>query len=164
MSRKYKIAWFIGGMLIICLDLTTKFLAATSIPDNGVFIFNNNLISFELARQQNPFLAFGIKLPLLDAWILPAFVSLFLFFLIYKAGKLNNRFLYGTAVLVTSGALANIIDRLINSGGVTDFLVFSFLRAPWPAFNLADALITITAISFLIIELRKRKNEAFRQL
>ena len=43
-------------------------------------------------------------------------------------------------ILVVSGALGNLVDR-IRFGGVVDFLHFRI----WPIFNLADSCITVGA-------------------
>ncbi|MFH0988136.1 MAG: signal peptidase II [Parcubacteria group bacterium] len=159
MSRTYKIAWMLGGVAIIVFDQLTKLLARNFIPDSGIFIFDNNIASLKLVYWQNPFIAFGIKLPLLDARILPIITIAILLFIVYKATRQENIFVFNCAILVAAGAISNVADRLINHGGVTDFLSFSFLRVAWPAFNLADMIITITAISFLIVELTKKNYE-----
>ena len=46
--------------------------------------------------------------------------------------------------LVVSGGLSNLIDRLIR-GCVTDFINWPILTR-WPAFNLADAAITVGVV------------------
>lgn len=49
---------------------------------------------------------------------------------------------------IFGGAVGNLIDR-IRFGEVIDFLDFSFLGHHWPAFNVADAAITV-GVCFLI--------------
>jgi signal peptidase II len=48
-------------------------------------------------------------------------------------------------VLIGSGAFGNLIDRF-RSGAVTDFLLFYVGQWAWPAFNVADSLITIGVV------------------
>jgi len=60
---------------------------------------------------------------------------------IAKAAPGQRLFLWGLS-LVAGGAVGNIIDRLRLSG-VIDFLDFYLGPCHWPAFNLADAGITI---------------------
>jgi len=50
--------------------------------------------------------------------------------------------------LVLGGALGNLIDRL-RFGAVVDFLDFHFAGWHWPAFNVADAAITVGVILLL---------------
>ncbi len=64
-------------------------------------------------------------------------------------------------LLVFSGAVGNLIDRIAR-GGVVDFIDFSIGSYHWPAFNVADSCITIGAV-LLIIDFMisgKPKNEA----
>ena len=49
---------------------------------------------------------------------------------------------------IFGGAVGNLIDR-IRAGEVIDFLDFSLLGHHWPAFNVADAAITV-GVCFLI--------------
>ena len=51
--------------------------------------------------------------------------------------------------VIISGALANILDRMIN-GYVIDFIYFNFNNYYWPAFNFADICITIGIIMIII--------------
>ena len=51
--------------------------------------------------------------------------------------------------LILGGAIGNLVDR-IRVGMVVDFLDFHFAGLHWPAFNVADAAITVGAL-FLVI-------------
>jgi signal peptidase II len=54
--------------------------------------------------------------------------------------------------LFLGGTIGNMIDRLLI-GYVTDFIYFSF----WPAFNIADACLSIAVVIIIILTLRKRE-------
>lgn len=54
----------------------------------------------------------------------------------------QERLLPAAFALIIGGAIGNVIDRLIH-GAVVDFLYFHAGRYGWPAFNLADAAITL---------------------
>ncbi len=56
------------------------------------------------------------------------------------------------AALLLGGAIGNFIDRIFF-GFVRDFIDFSF----WPAFNIADAAITIGGIGLLVYLMKKKK-------
>jgi len=58
---------------------------------------------------------------------------------------------------ILGGAVGNLIDR-IRAGEVTDFLDFSLLGHHWPAFNVADAAITV-GVGFLILHFFRHKGE-----
>ncbi|MFC1668690.1 signal peptidase II [Chlamydiota bacterium] len=57
--------------------------------------------------------------------------------------------------LLMGGALGNVSDR-IRWGGVVDFLDFYYKSWHWPAFNCADAAITIGIVLLLIYSFTKR--------
>lgn len=54
----------------------------------------------------------------------------------------DERLLPAAFALIIGGAIGNVVDRLIH-GAVVDFLYFHAGRYGWPAFNLADAAITL---------------------
>lgn len=50
--------------------------------------------------------------------------------------------------LIVGGATGNVLDRM-RQGAVTDFLDFHIGSFHWPAFNMADTMIAIGAISLI---------------
>ena len=60
-------------------------------------------------------------------------------------------------LIIISGALSNIIDRIFN-GYVIDFIYLHYKDFFWPAFNFADIYITIGIIMIVINILRKINN------
>ena len=52
--------------------------------------------------------------------------------------------------LVIGGAVGNVVDRL-HLGAVADFLDFHLMGYHWPAFNIADAGITV-GVALLIVD------------
>jgi signal peptidase II len=61
-------------------------------------------------------------------------------------------------MLVLSGALGNLADRLVR-GAVVDFLDFYWHNLHWPAFNLADTCICLGAAGLALIALFPKKNQ-----
>jgi len=57
--------------------------------------------------------------------------------------------------LILGGAVGNAFDRVINGGGVTDFINFHF----WPVFNVADSAVSI-GVALLIVGYVIRKPNA----
>lgn len=62
--------------------------------------------------------------------------------------------------LIAGGAAGNLLDRLLY-GGVTDFLELYAGKFRWPAFNVADAAITIGAV-LIILDLFTGEKDASR--
>lgn len=64
---------------------------------------------------------------------------------------------------IIGGALGNVIDRL-RFGAVTDFLDLHLWGYHWPAFNVADAGISVGAVTLILHSLleapEQRKNES----
>ena len=58
---------------------------------------------------------------------------------------------YVGLILIFSGAVGNLIDRVLYKE-VIDFIDFFYKGSHWPAFNIADACITI-GDSFMIYDL-----------
>ena len=57
--------------------------------------------------------------------------------------------------LVLGGALGNVIDRVVL-GHVVDFLYFHYRGLAWPAFNVADAAISVGAALLIWDNLRSK--------
>jgi signal peptidase II len=57
--------------------------------------------------------------------------------------------------LVLGGALGNVIDRVVL-GHVVDFLYFHYRGFAWPAFNVADAAISVGAALLIWDSLRSK--------
>ncbi|MDR1361810.1 MAG: signal peptidase II [Holosporaceae bacterium] len=53
-------------------------------------------------------------------------------------------------VLITSGAIGNILDRIFY-GYVVDFLDFHICSYHWPAFNIADAVVVVGAALLVLV-------------
>ena len=88
--------------------------------------------------------------------IVAAIASVFIIFMIKK--NKENIFLALGLSLILGGAVGNLYDRL-SLGHVTDFLYFHFNDYYWPAFNIADAAITIGA-AIIIYDSIFKKNKA----
>ena len=65
-------------------------------------------------------------------------------------------------ILIISGALGNLIDR-VRLGYVVDFLDFNIFGYDYPVFNIADSFITVGCfilIIMVILETKNAKNKA----
>lgn len=109
-------------------------------PETGVFDTN----FFKLQTTLNPHAAFSLPLPNLAAIILSSIIIVILIYFFWQ--NIKNIFLAGSLILIISGALSNLLDR-IKFGGVIDFIAFDF----WPSFNLADAYIVTGSLLLFFI-------------
>ncbi len=123
----YKSFWFLIFSSLTFFDQASKYI----IRQKGEFYICN------------PFAAFGIPLP--KIWLLSLELFLIILLVIWLVKifkeKRSNYWNKAGIVLILTGALSNLIDKLFL-GCVLDFLQIPF----WPLFNLADIWISIGGI------------------
>jgi len=110
--------------------------------------FTNYLV-YRFAPERsviNPTMAWGIPIP--NVVVIALIVVIIVFIVWYSIRYKHN--LSPGIVLILSGGLSNLIDRVVH-GGVFDYIDLSFLPS-FPTFNIADAIITIGA-GIIIIEI-----------
>ena len=92
-------------------------------------------------------------------WIPRLAPFLGLLVLVYLFRQLDARSLWQNLAfgLITGGAFGNIVDRLWQDWGVTDFLQFHFMFLPewvpwryYPAFNIADSGVVVGLVLLII--------------
>ena len=134
------------SFLLIFFDLATKFLIKKNLELNQRVELTNFI---DLIYVQNYGVSFGLLSGFVSHWIL-VFVGFMIVLLIMYLTKVSNKNLEKLAYfIIIVGAIANILDRVINTF-VVDFLLIHYKNFYWPAFNLADIYITIGIIMLLI--------------
>jgi signal peptidase II len=78
-------------------------------------------------------------------------VAIFSILFIYYKKPDEKKMVRTGLILIFSGAIGNLIDRIAYAE-VVDFVDIYFGNYHWPAFNFADACITI-GVGFMIIDL-----------
>lgn len=84
-------------------------------------------------------------------WLLiaiSAVVIIVCFALLLKYG-LKDKLMFWAVVLVLSGGIGNLIDRIFRGGEVIDFLQFAFWKE-FPVFNVADCAVVVGAGLFIL--------------
>lgn len=147
---------------IIALDLLTKEIAVRLFSEKD-FIVIPNFFNFTLVWNKGA--AFGVladapiwvrKLILIFASLIAAIATIV--YAYAKQNKLSKLELYSLA-LIAGGALGNLYDRIFL-GQVRDFIDWHIFQYHWPAFNIADASITIGIFLFALNELYlKNRNK-----
>ena len=108
----------------------------------------------------NPGISFGM---LADAgWAMPVLLSALAFavagWMVWKAPSFLRGERLG-AGLIAGGAVGNAIDRL-RFGKVVDFIDVYVQTWHWPAFNIADAGITIGAVAWMASLFLERETDS----
>ncbi len=140
--------------MVLFLDLITKELAEAYLKDRDI-----SLLPFlHLVLVYNKGVAFGLfanapdflRLPLLFITPLVALVITFLYAIRVKGVLVP--ILMG---MVGGGALGNLYDRALL-GQVRDFVYLSYGGLSWPAFNLADASVSVAIVLLFLREALKK--------
>ena len=156
----------IAVVVLILLDQGTKFWALASLKP----IHNMTLVEgfMDLTFVENRGVAFGMFSG--QRWfilLLTGVIAVGLIWFYMTMPKKKEYFpLRVSLVLVLSGAIGNIIDRLFR-GYVVDFFEFTFFE--WPVFNVADIYVVVGVILLALmilfvvkdedLELKKKKGE-----
>lgn len=144
MRNKYLFLFVISSALIV-VDQYTKFMVTLHIPLN----YSVKVVEgfFNLTHIRNSGVAFGIfseqnseLKPYLLIFV--SIVAIMAIMVIFHQTEKDKRLVQTGLVLVFSGAIGNLIDRVIHKE-VIDFLDFYVENQHWPAFNVADSCITI---------------------
>lgn len=170
-SRKLKFSLLII-FLIIVFDQLAKVLVLRS---NFNFVCNTGFAFGIFQDFLNGLIAFLVLLVVVCLFLTSAYSSsesgeaggVEKFPLSSSRLRSNNNFTMLALALIIGGGASNIVDRLIR-GCVVDFLQWSsqtWLPLPdwlqssltrWPAFNLADATISVGTIILILSLLKKR--------
>ncbi len=146
-SKKVILGFVSIFSLILSIDQLTKFYALHNFINSYKI---NNYISFDLAINR------GVSWSLFDTQNSYVFFTLStLIFLVLSAFTyytflcLKNNQNVIPEILVISGGISNLIDRITHSG-VVDFILISYKNFCWPLFNFADICIVFGALLMLI--------------
>ena len=133
---------FIWLLVLVGIDQYSKYWAL-----NNLKIPRKITDFFALKFVENSGIAFSIPIPPIFILLLISAIVLYLLYYLWK-NKFSN-LAEISIVLITAGALGNLIDRFVNNGAVIDFLSF------WnfPIFNFADIFISCGVAIYLFMEI-----------
>jgi len=119
-------------------------------------------LDYGLQQRVNEFMQFSLSMNRGVSWsmwgdasersmyiLTTVIVAVISCFLIYTVVRLINKKNIFFETLVLSGAVSNIIDRLLY-GAVVDFIDFHAYGWHWPTFNVADSLIVAGVIGIVV--------------
>jgi signal peptidase II len=144
MRRKYTLLLITVGAVVLCDQVTKLYVDAVMWPHQSITVIENY---FDITYVRNPGGAFGLFAKAGRGIVRPLLlgltaVAVVILFLMYRS-TLPDRLLVRLAFsLIIGGAVGNLIDRL-RFDEVIDFLDVHWSHYHWPAFNIADAAITV---------------------
>ncbi|UPA17954.1 signal peptidase II [Borrelia puertoricensis] len=158
-NRSRLINNFIFISILVFFDQWSKYLVVKYIRIGAEYLsFFGDF--FKIIHVRNTGVLFSIgsnidpSLKNLFFLIIPIIVLIFVFSFALKE---TNKIARIALVLILSGGIGNIIDRLFRPLGVVDFLdvkffgIFGLQR--WPTFNFADSYVVIGITLFIIYDL-----------
>ncbi len=138
-------AWFfVIAAAVVALDQATKFIIRASLDRGEAWPDRDWLLN--IVNVSNSGAAFGMLQGQTTFLIVTSIVGVAAIVLYYLYPPLDHGLLRVALALQLGGAAGNLIDRVSRSGEVTDFINFDF----FPAFNVADASITIGVGAILL--------------
>ncbi|MCD4831244.1 MAG: signal peptidase II [Anaerohalosphaeraceae bacterium] len=105
---------------------------------------------FRLIVVQNPGAAWGMAAGQRTFLIVISIIAIFAVFGVFLFWRPPGKLVIVSLAFFAAGICGNLHDRIFNDGKVRDFLDFYWREHHWPAFNVADSLLTI-AVGILIV-------------
>ena len=150
--------WLGWAVLLIVADQVTKTLILGNYRlGDSTFITS----FFNIVRAHNTGAAFSF---LADAggwqrWLFTGIGVAATIFIVWQLRAHPGQKLFSFAMSsILGGAVGNVVDRLLH-GYVVDFLDFHLNGWHFPAFNIADAAITVGAVCLIVDELLRVRRE-----
>ena len=163
-TKKKKLIIFLDFFMIFLLsaiDQFTKYLAVLYLKDKPAYPIIEGV--FELKYLENRGAAFGMLQDQKAFFVLIACVILvavcYILMKLPKHKKYN--LLHSLLVLIASGAIGNMIDR-IRLEYVVDFLYFKLIN--FPIFNVADIYVTCAAVVMILLGIFYYKDEDMEEI
>ena len=159
MPFRTRLLLIVAPLLLILDQLSKLYIDRNFLLGESVSVFAN---FFHITYIRNKGAAFGILAG--SPWRVPFFVTIgviacvALLWYLYST-RADQKLLQISLVMVFSGALGNIIDR-VRLSEVIDFIDVHWYQHHWPAFNIADSAITV-GVGLMILDLwyEERRNK-----
>ena len=152
---------FIIILLLVIIDQLLKIIMQGWLMYEGPYVVIDGL--FQFSYVENRGMAFGMMQDM--RWVFIALTTVVTVYLIYLLlfKKIRSKWATAGIVLIVSGGIGNMIDRLFR-GYVIDYIETTFVN--FAVFNFADMLVCIGAamvivklFADLIVESRKGKSK-----
>ena len=156
------VLYAILAAILIVLDQLTKHWAVTALVQGPIPVIDD---VFEFQFHKNP----GVAFSLLEGkqWLfvpISLLMTVLLIAILIRSPLHKSKFFCISIVMVISGAVGNLIDRIML-GYVVDFLYFKWID--FPIFNFADCCVVIGAcllFGYLLLGMRDVEDMPMRTL
>ena len=146
-------------MLGLAADLWTKSLVfkwlSSRAPQHCSII--NGFFQFVLVENRGA--AWGIAADKTIPLILVSLVAIVIVFAVFLLAHKPRAVVVFSLGLFAAGICGNLYDRLFNDGRVRDFLDFYYKDRHFPAFNIADSMLTVAVFLLIIVTIFCQKPQ-----
>ncbi len=156
------VKWLALAGLLVVLDQLTKYLAVQAIPV-GSTVPVLPFLSLVLTHNSGAAFSFLAGASGWQRWffvLIAIAASALIIWMLHRHRR--EAFLCLGLALILGGAIGNLIDRLLV-GAVVDFILLYWRQYQWPAFNVADACITVGAAMLIWDSLRQSRKRPAAQ-
>ncbi len=158
MGYRNHIALLVPAACVAALDQTTKYLVQKHIDLHTVIPIIQGFLN--LVHVRNKGAAFGMfhsfSSGTITFLLTVISISVVIFVVLYAIKSTDRKTVLALSLII-GGAAGNLIDRLML-GEVVDFIDIYLGSYHWPAFNVADAAITVGTALFLLLHLHRGKR------
>ena len=114
---------------------------------------------FQLVLVENRGAAWGIAADKTVPLILISLVAIVIVFAAFLLARKPRAVVVFSLGLFAAGICGNLYDRLFNDGRVRDFLDFYYKDWHFPAFNIADSMLTVAVFLLIIVTVFSQKHQ-----
>ena len=168
MSERRRLSPLLWGAaaLVLLIDQATKRTVRTSLIEGQSASLSPWLAPvFRVTYVTNSGAAFGLFPDFSRVFVVVGIVVVAALVWFSLEFAHDHRWMQWALGLQLGGAAGNLLDRLLFSGSVVDFIDLSFwpLRR-WPVFNLADASIVVGVGLLILLLLQEGSRESHRSM
>lgn len=142
-------------MALLCIDQISKFIAGITLPFQEESTSMNHMIYF--MNAQNYGTAFGIVEGHMFSVLIITFLSLILLFSYYHHICEDDHLSLNGILLMMSGLLGNLMDRLFLSY-VRDFIAISIFDE-WIILNIADIFLWVGLGMIILAQIKENQSK-----
>lgn len=153
-ARMYDGLALLAAILIVGLDQWTKALVVANMgsPGDGtqVPIIGQYLVLYYIQNNGVAFSLFANSIFLIVLIVAALVLIIYLYARMFNNGTLAYKLVFG---MIIGGALGNLVDRVLHSGYVVDFISFRIPQISFyfAIFNIADAAISVGVFLLFVL-------------
>ena len=142
---------------VLALDLWTKHWAVQTLQYSAPIQVIGEYVRFTYTRNSG--VAFGIGAGMRFPYYVFSIVAAAAILYLFSRARAQSLTRQISLALILGGAIGNLIDR-VTSGEVVDFIEVGVRQWHWPVFNVADSVVTIGVLLFVLPWSRAAGSEA----